>query len=169
MNIYMSVGDNNRIGSRGEHIFAARVTQDFEFDVTFLGEKHEATDFCLEFVDRGRRYMFFVQVKSTNQNVSKNNQMPIYKLDKDHIEKIINNPYPTYLAGVNIRDEEVYFMGLFQYVEDISYIPKKHMLSFVDKQKTAHTIKLLKEDVIACWQVLEPDANKKTEFISKLT
>lgn len=167
MNIYMSVGDNNRIGSRGEHIFAARITQGFMFDVTFLGEKHETTDFCVEFTNNGKSYMFFVQVKTT-QDRSSNKSVYIPLMSADDVKYLAGLPYPTYLAGVELSTESVYIIGIFDQTEKMSSVPKKHILSFQQKRKSTATLELLRDDVIRCWNELEPDMSKKQNFITML-
>lgn len=158
---------NNRIGNRGEHIFASRITQDFEFDVSFLGEKHETTDFCVEFTDKGKSYMFFVQVKSTQDRSSKKS-VYIPTMSADDVIYLAELPYPTYLAGVELSTESVYIIGIFAQKESISSIPKKHILSFLQMEESKLTLKLLKEDVIRCWDELEPDMSKKQKFITTL-
>ncbi len=169
MSLKNTIKTGNRIGSRGEYIFATRITTDFMFDATFLGEKHEATDFCVEFVDEEKHNMFFVQVKSTQNNTPRRKTMPIYPpLLKGYIDSIVNQPYPTYLAAVDVNTEEVYITGLFQSKERIASIPKKHKLSLEDKVSTKRTLELLKEDVKQCWNELEPDASKKTKYKSQL-
>lgn len=153
----------NRIGNRGEHIFAARITQDFIFDVTFMGEKHEATDFCVEFSENDKKYMFFVQVKSTTIKPRSSKNLFIQKLSSTDVKTIVNYPYPTYLAGVEIATESVYIIGVFK-KKQIKSIPKNHILSFHEKEKSKETLELLKQDVIACWNKLEPDAKAKTKY-----
>ena len=163
----------NVIGGRGEFIFASRITQGFKFSVTFLGEKHDATDFCIEFKEGKRTYMAYVQVKSTN-SISRNKEKLTIHVTKKDVETIVAYPYPTYLAGVEIKTEKVYLMGLFKQTDAISSIPRAHMLSFgssVDSdeyKQSAELLDMLKEDIKACWDVLEPDKNMKSVFDSQI-
>lgn len=163
----------NVIGGRGEFIFASRITQGFKFSVTFLGEKHDATDFCIEFKDGKDTRMAYVQVKSTDKAPSKKDTLTIHLTKKD-VETIVAYPYPTYLAGVEIKTEKVYLMGLFQQKEAISSMPKTHVLSFgssvnsKEYQQSADLLDMLKEDIKACWAELNPDKTKKSTYNSKI-
>ena len=55
----------NDIGEFGEAIFKARLTQDYNFKVYFMGDKAVAVDFLVEINDTATPYQFLVQVKST--------------------------------------------------------------------------------------------------------
>lgn len=148
----LNMAAQNDIGEFGEAIFKARLTQDYNFKVYFMGDKAVAVDFLVEINDTATPYQFLVQVKSTiNGYYKKTGFVKAYMPDAKRNDLLLR-PLPTYVAGVDVNEEKVYISPVFN--NTVSFekgIPVAHLLSKQDPVATQQTMDLLKRDVIAFW------------------
>jgi hypothetical protein len=103
----------DEIGTRGEAIFVALLTQPYGtnrdrlFRAHFLGEKFATLDFLVELTGLRRRMAhFFVQVKTTTRGYTGTvpPKLKVNVSQKD-IDRMINYPAPTYVIGIDEPDE----------------------------------------------------------------
>ena len=124
--------NTNLIGDRGESIFNTRITEHEMFNVYFLSAKAPIVDFLIEIADEATPFQCLVQVKSTSQGYLKRNGKLRAKVPVDKMQKLINRPLPTYVAGVDLKNEKVYICPAFNDANAYtSSIPITHIL---DKQ-----------------------------------
>lgn len=107
------------IGSRGEHIFCARI-MDFcgrrlpYFRPRFLGEKARALDFLVELVGNGDRTMFFfVQVKTTRRGyTTRGGRRLKVSVPAEAVRQLAGVVAPTYLVGIDEEQEVGYLLAI---------------------------------------------------------
>lgn len=144
--------DKNAIGDRGESIFTTRISATYEFKVYFLGEKAPVGDFILEINNEATPYECMVQVKSTESGKNKRDGRLKAKVPAGKMRKLINRPLPTYVAGVDVKTEEVFIAPAFNATHDYKKsIPVAHKLSASDPIVSQATITMLKNDIIDFW------------------
>lgn len=144
--------DNNDIGNRGETIFASRISANYDFKVYFMGEKAPIGDFILEINDENTPYECMVQVKGTTQGYNVEDGKLKAKVEAAKLQKLLNRPLPTYVAGVDVNKEEVYIASVFTAAHDYSAtIPVTHKLALNDPVASQATLDVLKQDIIAFW------------------
>ena len=107
------------IGDRGESIFKVLISQPCGpqeksfFRAYYLGEKKATLDFLVELTGLvGRSAYFFVQVKSTRQGVQGKSTRLRIKVKKRDIDRMIAYPGPTYLVGIDERNERGYVASI---------------------------------------------------------
>lgn len=114
----MSISDD--IGTRGEALFFVLITQFCGrprpyFRPHFLGDKFIALDYMVELVDAGPiTPYFFVQVKTTVQGYTKGSlatRRLKVQVSTDDMHRLVNYPAPTYIIGVDERDEMGYIVS----------------------------------------------------------
>ena len=160
--------NTNLIGDRGESIFITRITEHEMFNVYFLSAKAPIVDFLIEIADEATPFQCLVQVKSTSQGYLKRNGKLRAKVPADKMQKLINRPLPTYVAGVDLKNERVYICPAFNDANAYtSSIPITHILDKQNAVATQQTLDMLKQDIIEYWN----NANMnlyKTSFRSRL-
>lgn len=160
--------NTNLIGDRGESIFNTRITEHEMFNVYFLSAKAPIVDFLVEIADEATPFQCLVQVKSTSQGYLKRNGKLRAKVPVDKMQKLINRPLPTYVAGVDLKNEKVYICPAFNDANAYtSSIPITHILDKRNAVATQQTLDMLKQDIIEYWN----NANMnlyKTSFRSRL-
>lgn len=160
--------NTNLIGDRGESIFNTRITEHGMFNVYFLSAKAPIVDFLIEIADEATPFQCLVQVKSTSQGYLKRNGKLRAKVPADKMQKLINRPLPTYVAGVDLKNERVYICPAFNDANAYtSSIPITHILDKQNAVATQQTLDMLKQDIIEYWN----NANMnlyKTSFRSRL-
>lgn len=114
----MSISDD--IGTRGEALFYVLMTQFCGrprpyFRPHFLGQKFIALDYMVELVDIGPvTPYFFVQVKTTAQGYTKGSRTTRrlkVQISPDDMHRLVNYPAPTYVIGIDERDEIGYIVS----------------------------------------------------------
>lgn len=151
---------NNAIGDNGEAIFCGRITQDFIFKVYFLGEKAPIVDFMLEILDSGNHsYFCLVQVKSTTHGYQVGGNLKA-SITEDDLNKLIERPLPTYVAGVDIINEAVYLCPAFDSKVKYPSIPVTHKLTLLNKVASKLELLKLKEDIMNYWDNSGSDSYK---------
>lgn len=146
----MAKKNTNHIGVRGESIFMTRIT---EFDLIegfFLGDKSPIVDFYMDIIEGDESYQFLVQVKSTTLGYDSCGNLRVSVPEKKY-KKLQKKKLPTYVAGVDVKNEVVYICSAFQEDKTISSMPVKHSLKKSRPIRTKKTIELLRKDVIRFW------------------
>jgi hypothetical protein len=105
------------IGNRGEALFYTLMTRFYDrslplFRPQFLGAKFATVDYMVELMDAGDTTpFFFVQVKTTTQGYTrKEHRLKVQVLAED-LRRLIAYPAPTYIVGVDERQETGYFVA----------------------------------------------------------
>lgn len=160
--------NTNLIGDRGESIFNTRITEHEMFNVYFLSAKAPIVDFLIEIADEATPFQCLVQVKSTSKGYLKRNGKLKAKVPVDKMQKLINRPLPTYVAGVDLINEKVYICPAFNDANAYtSSIPITHILDKQNTVATQQTLDMLKQDIIEYWN--KANANLyKSSFKSRL-
>lgn len=160
--------DKKLVGERGESIFNTRITEHEIFQVYFLSAKAPVVDFLIEIADEATPFQCLIQVKSTTLGYLKGNGELRAKVPADKMQKLINRPLPTYVAGVDIINEKVYICPAFNNVNAYtSSMPIKHVLDKQNAAATRQTLNLLKQDIIDYWNQSNINAYK-ANFRSRL-
>lgn len=158
----------NLIGDRGESIFNTRITEHEMFNVYFLSAKAPIVDFLIEIADEATPFQCLVQVKSTSQGYLKRNGKLRAKVPVDKMQKLINRPLPTYVAGVDLKNEKVYICPAFNDANAYtSSIPITHILDKQNTVATQQTLDMLKQDIIEYWNKAKANLYKSS-FNSRL-
>lgn len=160
--------NTNLIGDRGESIFNTRITEHEMFNVYFLSAKAPIVDFLIEIADEATPFQCLVQVKSTSQGYLKRNGKLRAKVSVDKMQKLINRPLPTYVAGVELKNEKVYICPAFDDANAYtSSIPITHILDKQNTVATQQTLDMLKQDIIEYWNKAKANLYKSS-FKSRL-
>lgn len=160
--------NTNLIGDRGESIFNTRITEHEMFNVYFLSAKAPIVDFLIEIADEATPFQCLVQVKSTSQGYLKRNGKLRAKVPVDKMQKLINRPLPTYVAGVDLKNEKVYICPAFNDANAYtSSIPITHILDKQNTVATQQTLDMLKQDIIEYWNKAKANLYKSS-FKSRL-
>lgn len=118
------------------------------FRAIFLGEKHPVTDYLVEALsDDGYANGFFLaQVRSTMQETTSSSRLSI-DMDVENYNRLAELPMPTYLIGVNLREERAFVVAVT--------IPRRARVSSIsaafDLGDDSGKIKLY-EEVCAHWR-----------------
>lgn len=160
--------NTNLIGDRGESIFNTRITEHEMFNVYFLSAKAPIVDFLIEIADEATPFQCLVQVKSTSQGYLKRNGKLRAKVPVDKMQKLINRPLPTYVAGVELKNEKVYICPAFNDANAYtSSMPITHILDKQNTVATQQTLDMLKQDIIEYWNKAKANLYKSS-FKSRL-
>jgi hypothetical protein len=159
--------DTNIIGDNGERYAAIRLTQGQLFDVIELGGKTPAFDLLCRINDAQMPYQFLVQVKATETDIFTTTQPVRIKtpVPKKKYMQLQKRPMPTYVAGVNNDNGDVYIAPAFESVNEYGgSIPTTYHLSQNDKAGSLANLHRLKNDIIDYWnglniQVYKPAFN----------
>lgn len=143
---------NDLKGSRGEQIFTVLITRWCLgrplFIDSYLGEKHEATDFLVELIDPpcGHAH-FYVQVKATMANYSgtgSGRKLDLH-ITKDDVDKIKYIHAPAYVAGIDIENSKGYLAAVTKSITaGISGIPTRNSLD-------CRNLRILWNEINAYW------------------
>lgn len=142
------------IGSRGKAIFSVRIAnfcgrrRPF-FRPRFLGEKARTVDFLVELIGAGERTpYFFVQVKTTREGYTRRGGPPRLKvkLSRREVRRLALYPAPTYLVGIDERQERGYILAIREGMTDpIPSLPTSFPLDVPN-------MRILWEEVRRFWQ-----------------
>lgn len=160
--------NTNLIGDRGESIFNTHITEHEMFNVYFLSAKAPIVDFLIEIADEATPFQCLVQVKSTSQGYLKRNGKLRAKVPVEKMQKLINRPLPTYVAGVELKNEKVYICPAFNDANAYtSSMPITHILDKQNTVATQQTLDMLKQDIIEYWNKAKANLYKSS-FKSRL-
>jgi hypothetical protein len=144
---------SDSIGRRGESIFTVLITKWCDghpwFVDTFLGEKHETTDFMVDLIEPTAGHAhFYVQVKSTRaryKGAGLDRRLDV-TVTREDVEKLKQIHAPTYVAGIDIDRVCGYIVGVTQASTSGIYgIPVRHSLN-------CRTLKALWKEVDEYWK-----------------
>lgn len=113
------MANRDHIGHRGENIFRMLITRccrgRYYFHETFLGEKHEATDFSVELIGATRPLaQFYVQVKATTTGYSgagRGRALNVAVTAED-MAKLRAAAGPAYVVGIDVPKERGYILAV---------------------------------------------------------
>ncbi len=144
---------NDSIGKRGESIFTVLITRWCDghpwFIDTFLGEKHETTDFLVELIDPTAGHAhFYVQVKATRRRYK--GRGASRKLDiavsEGVVVKLKQIHAPVYVVGIDIDRVCGYISAITEAsAGGIHGIPARHSLN-------CRTLRALWKEVNDYWK-----------------
>lgn len=161
----------NLIGDRGEMIASNRLMEAGVFYVECIGGKTPTFDLLCTIVPQNvgeKPYQFLVQVKSsekTNLYTRRNNRIKTPVAASD-LQALIDYPLPTYVAGVDIKEEKVYIAAAFDRTLHYgSSIPTGYCLQH-NSLRNASNLNNLKSDVIKFWEGVDIDHYKPTYHTS---
>jgi Domain of unknown function (DUF4365) len=124
-------------GQRGENLFTVLITKwcggKPYFTDSFLGEKHETTDFLVELISPtcGHAH-FYVQVKATTSNYSGTGQGRKLgvQVAREDVERLGQIHAPTYVVGIDIDNGRGYIAAVPRGASTaISGVPTKNALN----------------------------------------
>jgi hypothetical protein len=147
------VNINDSIGKRGESIFTVLITRWCDghpwFIDTFLGEKHETTDFMVELIEPTAGHAhFYVQVKATRSNykgVGVSRKLDV-NVNNEDVKKLKQIHAPAYVVGVDIDRVCGYIVAITQAsTGGIHGIPVRNSLN-------CRTLKALWREVDDYWK-----------------
>jgi len=108
----------DHLGRRGESIAIVRLTEvcqanDLPYFVAhFLGDKCPLFDALVELVGAGDNTpFFFAQVKSTREGYNSNGRLKV-AVKKQAVVSMVKYPAPTYVIGIDERDEKAYIVAV---------------------------------------------------------
>ncbi len=141
------------IGRRGESIFTVLITKWCDghpwFIETFLGEKHDTTDFMVELIEPTAGHaQLYVQVKSTRSRYTGRGayrKLEVSITGKD-VEKLKQIHAPVYVVGIDIERVCGYIAAITEAsAGGIHGIPVRHSLN-------CRTLRALWKEVDDYWQ-----------------
>lgn len=144
------MANTNSIGSDGENIASLRLTKHDVFNVSFLGEKFPISDLLLEINDTANPYLALIQVKTTNSDprYNKGNGNMKTPVPDDKLKAFWNRPIPTYVAGVDLRDEVIFIAPAYANNGLYPSIPLKLRLDNLNPAHDINELNRLKEDIL---------------------
>lgn len=156
--------DKNIIGDNGERLTAIRLSQDELFRIILLGEKIPAFDLLCEINDDAHPYQFLLQVKATDSSNPFTVKKPLRiktPVPSANYSSLVSRPLPTYVAGVDLKNEDVYVAAAFGSQNHYGgSIPTTYKLSKNDLATSRVNLQMMKDDVINYWQQIGIDDHK---------
>ncbi|HEY7426218.1 MAG TPA: hypothetical protein VH682_18450 [Gemmataceae bacterium] len=161
----MPLSKKDHLGSRGEKIAFVRLTEvcqanDLPYFVPhFLGDKCPLFDALVELVGAGNKTpYFFAQVKSTREGYNTKGRLKV-QVKKSDVIGIVLYPAPTYLIGIDERQEKAYIVAVHGSMnQKISSLNTAYELN-------PTTLKLLWDEVQNYWKDKDM-AQKKSRFLN---
>lgn len=149
---------SNYVGNRGEILAELELTRYDIFRIYRLGDKAPTNDFFLEFNESGISYHALIQVKSTikeNPYTNRNHRLKV-KIKREDLERLKKDTLLTYLVGVDVNDEKVYFAPIADSVDDnySSSMPTTHVLCRSNNQNNKTELEKLRNDILTNSQSL---------------
>jgi hypothetical protein len=111
---------SNRIGKRGENIFATLITRksttgNFLFDPTFLGDKFPTVDFYVALLDFPLKAFFFASVKTTTLGYTAGGEKLRVIIDKKDVAELSAFNLPVYIFGIDEGMEQGFFIAASEF------------------------------------------------------
>lgn len=108
---------SNRIGKRGENIFATTISRNvasrgFLFDPTFLGEKFPTIDFHVDLLQYPYRAFFYASVKITTLGYYPGNERIKITIGKEEVAELGKFLTPAYIIGIDETQEKGYLISV---------------------------------------------------------
>jgi hypothetical protein len=107
---------SNKIGKRGENIFATIIsrniaTKGFLLDPTFLGDKFPTVDFHVDLLEYPFKGFFYASVKTTTLGYYPEGDRIRITIDKDEIAELSKFILPVYVFGIDEIREKGYVIS----------------------------------------------------------
>ncbi len=110
--------ERNRIGKRAESIFSVLISKYIPnknchlLNPEFLGDKYPSVDFIVELAkcDKTKAF-FFASVRSTREGYTVRDNNLLVKYRKDDLDELKKIPVPTYLIGIDEKDENGFIIS----------------------------------------------------------
>ena len=125
----------DRIGKRGENIFAQIITRwcggEDWFEEERLGGKTEVVDFLVNLLDPADgRPQFYVQIKSTSKGYSGAGTSERLKVNVslEDILEMKKFSIPAYIVGIDIHAEKAFIVGVGPLTNAMNGLPTSHPL-----------------------------------------
>jgi Domain of unknown function (DUF4365) len=127
----------DQIGIRGERIFGVIITEFCGgaplFEVVFLGDKHQTTDFIVKLIgSTSEAAFFFVQVRATMSGYigSGSSRKLNVSVKKSDVLKLKRQAAPTYVVGIDIQKNRGYIIAITEKSpQAISGVPTRNRLN----------------------------------------
>ena len=120
----------NALGPRGEAIFYTLMTEFHSdegpiFRPQFLGDKWPSVDYLVELEGvEGLVPFFFVQVKTTRRGYTPRDRRLKVSVDGDDMRRLAAFPAPTYIAGIDEREEAGFLLSANgEHLDSLAGIP----------------------------------------------
>ena len=157
----------NALGSRGEAIAYVRLTESYKFNLYFMGEKAQTIDYLLELRDTEIPYFAFLQVKTTAVRGYTNSGHLKVGITTMDLNRLIQNPLPTYFVGVDEIEESVYIAPIFSTTINgyTSSIPNTYKLKYGASDENKKVISTLEKDIISFSRVIR---TRKQKYKTKM-
>ncbi len=141
----------NAIGSRGEAIAFVRLSEGYLFNLYFMGDKAETSDYLIELRDRNTPSFAFLQVKSTSVGQYTAGGQLQTKITTNELTLLKEKPLPTYYVGVDESAEMVYIAPVFEGCTQgyTSSIPNKYKLEHGQHDDNMKVLRALAKDIIS--------------------
>ena len=153
---------SNRIGKRGENIFATLITRksttgNYLFDPTFLGDKFPTVDFYVALLDYPLKAFFFASVKTTTLGYTAGGEKLRITIDKKDIGELAAFNLPVYIFGIDEGMEQGFFIAASELDTslNINGIMTKYPV-------TPANLEQLYKEVADYWN----NSHKNTKFVS---
>jgi len=156
--------ERNRIGKRAENIFSVLIGKYISnkdchlLYPEFLGDKYPSVDFIvdLEKYDKSKAF-FFVSVRSTRNGYSQKEHNLKVQFPKDDLDELKKMPVPTYLVGIDEKDEKGFILS-------VQGINEPNLSSLTTQFPiNEQNIEILWSEVKSYWD----SSNELTQFVSK--
>jgi hypothetical protein len=107
---------SNRIGKRGENIFATIISRNvasrgFLFDPTFLGDKFPTVDFHVDLLQYPYKAFFYASVKTTTLGYYPGDEKIKITIGKDEVAELNKFLIPVYIIGIDETQEKGYLIS----------------------------------------------------------
>jgi hypothetical protein len=143
---------SNVIGDRGEIIFELAIThyQTFGYPLfkpAFLGEKWPVIDYYVQLSQvEDITPFFFVQIKSTYNDINDETQTLGINLSKEQCENLFRMAAPTYVVGIHEPMQRAFIISVHtKPTQGIYQIPLKYEL-------TPNNLQVLHQEVCDFWR-----------------
>jgi hypothetical protein len=147
--------DENWKGASGEDTAKAIIGSFPIFRVVFMGEKYPITDFYVEIADdKEKPYPFLVQVKTTTSELDESGRLQV-AVPSGNYMALCKRPIPTYIGGVNLRDDSLFIRPAYDKTEYVSSIAPDMVLSKRNILDCGLKLLKIKRDVINYWENLK--------------
>jgi hypothetical protein len=107
---------SNRIGKRGENIFATIISRNvvskgFLLDPTFLGDKFPTVDFHVDLLQYPYKGFFFASVKTITLGYYPGNEKIKITIAREEVAELSKFQIPVYIFGIDENQEKGYLIS----------------------------------------------------------
>jgi hypothetical protein len=117
--------------------------EDPYFRPRFLGDKYPTFNYIVEVVDQPA-YYFFVQVKATRLEYTKDPVRLRVRLDQEDVDRMVATPAPSYMVGIDLIGEKGFLLSVNE--------PRDHVASLTTSfPMDCNALRDLRDEVCAYW------------------